>query len=144
MLLRTQGREPLNPGLIFYISRHPFHHDDASAQGTIYIYTMAGKPAKEAKLIEAKIGVVTGLTLDPIKQVFKVAIIHIYLSSLGCVLVRLNEQGSAALQLQGNQVWNHRHFEADATKRCPSETCLFVPLNSAISENSIRYLQVFF
>ena len=42
---------------------------------------MAGKPAKEAKLIEAKIGVVTGLTLDPIKQVFKVAIIHIYLSS---------------------------------------------------------------
>ena len=38
-------------------------------QGAIYIYTMAGKPVKEAKLIESKIGVVTGLTLDPIKQV---------------------------------------------------------------------------
>ena len=45
----------------------------ASVQGTIYIYTTAGKPVKEAKLIEAKVGVVSGLTLDPIKQVFKVS-----------------------------------------------------------------------
>ena len=43
-------------------------------QGTIYIYTTAGKLVKEAKLIETKIGVISGLTLDPIKQVFKVSL----------------------------------------------------------------------
>ena len=43
---------------------HPAH-----IQGTIYIYTTAGKPVKEAKLIKTKVGVVTGLTLDPVKQV---------------------------------------------------------------------------
>ena len=45
---------------------HPAH-----IQGTIYIYTTAGKPVKEAKLIKTKVGVVTGLTLDPVKQVLE-------------------------------------------------------------------------
>ena len=40
-------------------------------QGTIYIYTMSGESVKKAKRLKAKIGVVTGLTLDPVKQVFK-------------------------------------------------------------------------
>ena len=77
-------------------------------QGTIYIYTTAGKLVKEAKLIETKIGVISGLTLDPIKQVFKVSLYKIVqdhpiqLPSPGCVLVRLDKQGSAPLQLPGN------------------------------------------
>ena len=69
-MLRTQGPEILNPRWsTISFKGCPFHHDVYVVQGAIYIYTMAGKPVKEAKLIESKIGVVTGLTLDPIKQV---------------------------------------------------------------------------
>ena len=45
-------------------------------QGSIYIYAMdgtplvTGKPA-QAMAINSKIGIVTGLTLDPIKKVIK-------------------------------------------------------------------------
>jgi len=38
-------------------------------RGTIFIYTMAGEPVKDAELIKTKIGIISGLTLDPIKQV---------------------------------------------------------------------------
>ena len=92
-------------------------------QGTIYIYTTAGKPVKEAKLIETKIGVISGLTLDPIKQVFKVSLYkivqdhHNYFPSPGCVLVRLNKQGCAPLQLPGNRLWGDHNLTAHATVR---------------------------
>ena len=55
-------KNPIPPNKMHLL--HP-----APIQGTIYIYTTAGKPVKEAKLIKTKVGVVTGLTLDPVKQV---------------------------------------------------------------------------
>ena len=49
--------------LIHYF-QYPLH---GLVQGTIYIYTMGGV---SVNMLNAKIGVVSGLTLDPVKQVF--------------------------------------------------------------------------
>ena len=77
LLLHTPGLELLTPGWILYFffnicdcSARPLVHF-AFVQGTIFIYTMAGEPVKDAELIKTKIGIISGLTLDPIKQVLK-------------------------------------------------------------------------
>ena len=51
-----------------FVAAH-FRSRTSHPKGSIHIYDMAGKPVKDAKAMNAKIGIVTGLTLDTVKEV---------------------------------------------------------------------------
>merc|ERR1719234_1853598 len=67
-------------------------------RGTIYIYNMAGEPATDAGLIKTKIGIISGLTLDPIKQVVfwsdltRTALRHCTYKGTDCGVVATSQQ----------------------------------------------------
>ena len=75
-------------------------------QGSIYIYAMDGTPLETGKpaiamAINSKIGIVTGLTLDPIKKVTKSLMFcrDLTLIFQVGVLVGRNERSTAVLLL---------------------------------------------
>ena len=81
--------------------------------GTIYVYDMAGKPVKGAKLIDLKIGIVTGLTLDTVKQVVfwsdetSMALRHCTYIGTNCGLIGTSQQMHPAglLLFTGKLFW---------------------------------------
>merc|ERR1719430_574532 len=121
--------------------------------GTIYIYTMSGKPVKKAKMLKAKIGVVTGLTLDPVKQVVfwsgetSMALRHCNYDGTGCGVIATSQQmrptgllyfTSKLFWTSGEQGWLKAH---DILSKSTEERAFALPAGAHSLQFSHPFLQ---